>query len=96
MGDNSSMTTTALHALVSGRVQGVGFRWMVMQQARSLGVTGWVQNLSDGRVELCCEGDDDAVDQLIDWVKEGPQYARVDHLNVNQVSPQGFTRFEVR
>ncbi len=69
--------TKAVHVLVSGRVQGVGFRQGCRQTARSLDLVGWVRNLADGRVELFAQGTDDRVDRLLDWVWAGPSGAGV-------------------
>lgn len=67
----------AVHVLVSGQVQGVGFRQGCRQAARSLGLVGWVRNLGDGRVELFAQGRDESVDRLLEWVWSGPSAARV-------------------
>lgn len=57
-----------LHVYYSGSVQGVGFRYMAQSAANSLGVTGWVKNLEDGRVEMVCEGEDKALDKFLDRI----------------------------
>lgn len=67
----------AVHALISGRVQQVGFRQSARAKARSLGLVGWVRNLSDGRVELIAQGNPEDVDELITWAWTGPTAARV-------------------
>jgi acylphosphatase len=69
-------------ALVSGRVQGVGFRWHTRALARELGLSGWCANLSDGRVEVCCEGAESRVAELLAWLARGPAGARVEHVRV--------------
>lgn len=66
--------------LVSGRVQGVGFRWWVRNRAVDLGLGGWVRNLPDGRVEILAGGDDGAMTVLEDGLQEGPRFARVDDV----------------
>lgn len=72
-----------IRAVVVGRVQGVGFRWFVRQEARRLGVAGWVRNLSDGSVELETAGEDTAVDRLIQHVRVGPDAAEVNEVLIS-------------
>ncbi|MGH8459624.1 MAG: acylphosphatase [Nevskiales bacterium] len=62
---------------VSGRVQGVGFRYAALHEARRLGVSGWVRNLPDGRVEVLAQGTDELLDRLSGWLQQGPPGARV-------------------
>lgn len=69
-----------IRAVVTGRVQGVGFRWFVRQEARRLGVAGWVRNLEDGRVELLANGPPVAVERLLEHVRVGPTSSRVDDV----------------
>jgi acylphosphatase len=66
-----------LHAVVRGRVQGVGFRWFVRERARALGVRGWVRNRSDGSVEVEAEGDAGTLEQLRELLWNGPAGAHV-------------------
>ena len=73
-----------LHVFISGRVQGVAFRHHTVKTARSLNLTGWVQNLDDGRVETVFEGDDAAADAMLAWCRRGPSSARVTHLDVQE------------
>ncbi len=68
---------------VYGRVQGVFFRAHTVEKARSLGVTGYVRNMSDGSVEAVIEGDRDKVLELIEWMKVGPPLARVDDIKID-------------
>ena len=82
--------------LVSGRVQGVAFRAAARAQAHAGGVTGWVRNLADGRVEAVFEGDPVAVDALVAWCREGPSWARVDRVDVRDEAPEGLASFQVR
>ena len=81
---------------ITGRVQGVFFRAWSKQQAQSLGVTGWIRNCPDGTVETKLAGDEEAVVQLIDRLREGPPGAKVDHVEVADVAAEVFDRFEVR
>lgn len=70
------------HVRIDGRVQGVYFRDATRDEAYRLGVTGWIRNLPDRRVEAVFEGSDSAVSQLVAYCRVGPALARVDHLDV--------------
>ena len=83
-------------ALVSGRVQGVFFRDSTRQKAEALGLSGWVRNLPDGRVEAVFEGAEDRVAEMISWCQEGPPEAEVRDVSVEQEEPEGLAGFEVR
>ena len=78
--------------LVSGRVQGVGFRYFVHDAASREGVTGYVRNLPDGRVEALVEGDADAVTRVERAIRSGPGGARVEHVDVDALEPAGAHR----
>jgi len=80
--------------VVRGIVQGVGFRVSVARRAH--GVTGWVRNLPDGRVEVVLEGDPDAVAAVEAFVREGPRAARVDGVAAADEEPEGLRSFEIR
>jgi len=67
---------------ITGRVQGVGFRYALQREARSLGLAGWVRNRRDGSVEALLQGSAEAVDKLITWSRRGPPGARVDGVEV--------------
>ncbi len=73
-----------IHAIVSGRVQGVSYRASTASEARRLGVTGWVRNLPDGRVELEAEGPDDQIAALITWCHAGPPSAKVSGVAIEE------------
>lgn len=82
---------------VSGRVQGVGFRYSTVGAARTIGgLSGWVRNLDDGRVEVLVEGPRDAVEQLTAWCRRGPPSARVDALEQAwEAADGGLPPFEI-
>ena len=84
------------HVFVSGRVQGVSFRWYTQIKAQELGLTGRVRNLWDGRVEAIFEGEKKAVQRAVDWCHLGPPSARVDDVEVSYEEPSGdFSRFRI-
>ncbi len=86
-----------VHILVSGKVQGVFYRATTKEVADRLGLTGWVRNLPDGRVEIVAEGEEDALKNLISWCWEGPPLARVDNVEVRWESYRGeYDSFSVR
>ena len=78
--------------VISGRVQGVGFRWFTKDVAAREGVTGWVRNLPDGRVEALAEGDADAVTRVERLLHQGPPGARVQSVNAITEEPSGAYR----
>lgn len=81
---------------VSGRVQGVGFRYFVQDAANREGVTGYVRNLPDGRVEALVEGDAEAVTRVERAIRSGPAGARVEHVETDVLTPTGaYTSFRV-
>jgi acylphosphatase len=87
---------TCRHFRVSGRVQGVFFRASTRQQAMGLGLTGWVCNLSDGRVEVMACGETAQLDRLSQWLKRGPELAKVDSVEVTAEDYTPYTGFEIR
>jgi|YNPBryulayer2012_1023412.scaffolds.fasta_scaffold00953_2 acylphosphatase len=91
----------SVHVIVSGRVQGVGYRWFVKQVATTLGVKGYVRNLPNGTVELEAEGDSESLNALIREMKKGPLGAHVQAVQeqrktLQSASEQRFTSFEIR
>lgn len=90
------MTLQRRHIWVSGRVQGVWYRQTCAESARAAGVSGWVRNLPDGRVEAVFEGPPDAVDGMVAWARVGPPHARVLAVEVRDEPPEGITSFTVR
>ena len=84
------------HVFISGRVQGVSFRYAALRQAVRVGVTGFVRNLTDGRVELVCEGGAEGVRQMVDWCNAGPPGALIEDVVVAWEYPTGeFPSFEI-
>jgi acylphosphatase len=89
--------TIAHELIVSGRVQGVFFRDSLRRVADAHGVGGWVRNEPNGTVRAYLEGDADAVQKVLDWIREGgPRQARVDAVNVTEREPKGATDFVIR
>jgi acylphosphatase len=82
--------------LVSGRVQGVFFRDTCRQLALGYGLSGWVRNLPDGRVEAVFEGPPEAVHRLVAWAREGPDHAVVTDVAVHEEPPEGLRTFDIR
>lgn len=74
-----------LHFLVSGRVQGVGFRYHARKEAQALSIAGWVRNLPDGRVELMIQGEESALEALVAWCRRGPDRGFVTSLEMEEL-----------
>lgn len=89
------MEKLGLHCLVSGRVQGVGFRAATQTQAQALNITGSVKNLPDGRVEVIAYGDSAALEQLKQWLHQGPTLANVSDVECYSLAIQEFTDFHI-
>jgi len=81
--------------LISGQVQGVYFRDACRRLALQHGVTGWVRNLPDGRVEAVLEGPPEEVHRLVDWAHHGPRHAVLDHVAVHAEPPEGLDTFRI-
>jgi acylphosphatase len=82
--------------IAHGRVQGVFFRDSVRRRAESFGVGGWVRNRDDGTVEAVFEGDEGAVDAMVEFIREGPGRADVSRVEVNDEEPGSESGFQVR
>lgn len=81
------MDNRRVHLVVTGRVQGVGFRYATTLRAQALGVVGTVRNRTDGAVEVVAEGRQGPLQELVDWCHDGPSLARVDHVDVQWQAP---------
>jgi acylphosphatase len=86
----------SVHVFISGVVQGVGYRYATIHQARKLGLSGWVRNCRDGRVEAVFEGDRSTVELMIQWCHQGPPPALVKGVSVEINEPQGVQGFELK
>ncbi len=87
---------TAVYGFVSGRVQGVGFRAYAKSKADILGITGFVRNLPDGRVEFYAEGGEENIKRFLDYLRQGPPLSAVTSLDYKFVEPRGsYENFEI-
>ena len=84
------------HVLITGRVQGVGFRFSTGDMAAVYKLNGWVRNLPDGRVEAVFEGDRPAVEAMLAWCHKGPPHAHVQQVAVTYETLEGLNGFEIR
>ncbi len=89
------MSAIRKHVVVHGRVQGVFFRDSTQREAESRGVGGWVRNRDDGAVEAAFEGEADAVEAMVAFVREGPSSADVEEVEVSDEEPEGASNFRV-
>ena len=76
-----------MHLFISGQVQGVSYRANATRMASMLGVSGWVRNLPDGRVEIVAQGEEKALRNFLAWVHQGPAQSRVDHVETHWDEP---------
>jgi len=91
------MAIVRAHVIISGRVQGVYFRGTAKKMAESLGLDGWVRNLSDGKVEAVFEGETEDVHRMVTWCNTGPSAARVDDVQEHWDAAAGdLSGFELR
>ena len=84
------------HLSISGRVQGVFFRQWTVEQAREIGVSGWVRNCPNGTVEARLSGEESAVAELIERMRRGPPAAEVARVRIDEAPPEKSDGFEVR
>ena len=87
--------TVTRHLVISGRVQGVGYRYYMQRKAREMGVAGWVRNRSDGTVEAVVHGNPEQVNAIVAWARRGPPSAVVAEVRVTDASGD-FATFETR
>lgn len=85
-----------VRVLISGLVQGIGFRYFVLDRASELGVTGWVRNTSDNKVEALFQGEEDKVKELIDLCRKGPALAKVEKIEEFPSSEPIYQDFLIR
>ncbi len=95
--DSGQVEKIRAHIFVSGEVQGVFFRENTRKKAEKLGVFGWVKNLKDGRVEAVLEGNRERIEEIVQWARKGPIWAKIDGLEAIWENYQGeFKGFEIR
>ncbi|MGW8144416.1 MAG: acylphosphatase [Anaerolineales bacterium] len=93
----SEEEASRLHAIIHGRVQGVGFRAFVIDKGITIGVTGWARNKWDGTVEVIAEGEHQQLEQLLTALHRGPSMANVTQVDVDWQTAKGeFSSFHVR
>lgn len=90
------MSDVRAHVFISGQVQGVYYRASTKETAESFGISGWVKNLSDGRVEAVFEGEEEHVAQIIEWCHSGSERASVEDVDVTYSDSEDLDGFEIR
>jgi len=91
------MNKIRVHVYISGRVQGVGYRYSTLDQAQKLGIAGWVKNTYDRKVEAVFEGDENIVEQMLLWCKSGPPMSFVTDIEVQKGQYTGeFDSFKIK
>ena len=86
-----------VHVIISGRVQGVFFRASTKQKAEQLGITGWVRNTHDGCVEAIFEGEENKINEMIEWCHHGPSFSKVNNVEIKKQNPiNGFDKFSIK
>lgn len=81
--------------VISGRVQGVGFRWNAAKEARLRGITGFVKNMPGGVVFIEAEGDSEILDDFVRWCHEGPAFSDVESVNIEKLPSRGYNEFRI-
>jgi acylphosphatase len=91
------MPVKSMYLIISGRVQGVGFRYFVRQKALEMQISGWVKNTSDGKLEIEAEGENQNLDAFIEWMRIGPSRAIIRSFSNSEITPiRNFTNFIIR
>jgi acylphosphatase len=91
------MPVKQVYITISGRVQGVGFRYYALHKAEELNITGWIKNTPEGNVEMEASGETKNLDVFIEWMKIGPSRAYIERFAVSEISPKRtFTHFIIR
>ena len=91
------MSKSRAHVIISGFVQGVFFRANTIAAANQYGLTGWVRNMYDGKVEAVFEGEKEAVEKIVNWCRKGPEGAVVEHVDVKWEEYKGeFDAFQMK
>lgn len=91
------MPAKSVYLVISGRVQGVGFRYFVEHKAIECNISGWVKNTPDGKVEIEATGEPENLNIFIDWMKIGPTRAIIKTVSVSEITPtRRFTNFTIR
>jgi acylphosphatase len=88
------MKTVSL--MITGTVQGVFYRASAKKVAKELHISGWIKNIKQGAVEAVVSGEDNALQQFIDWCRKGPENAEVEHVQISELPPAKFDGFEIR
>lgn len=88
--------TRRVRVTIAGQVQGVGYRYHTQQMARSLGVSGWVRNLPDGRVEAVFESSAELIERSVQWCHRGSPASEVKEVTVESEAPESLRGFEIR
>jgi len=81
---------------VTGRVQGVGFRWSTVREAQNQGITGYVKNLTDGSVHIDAQGSAEQLDAFVEWCRKGPGLSFVESVIVDTMPPVNYEDFKVK
>ena len=85
-----------IHMFISGKVQGVSFRYYLMKEAQRLGILGWVKNLEDGRMEVIAQGKEEDLQEFLRHCRKGPPYAEVEKVETKEMPEQEFEGFEIK